>query len=491
MEKFRLYGSSPVLLTDLYQLTMAYGYWKTGIDTKEAVFQLFFRENPFQGGFSISCGLDYLTGILEHFRFEESDVAYLQSLRGNDGQKLFEEPFLEYLYALTLSCDIDAIPEGTVVFPHEPLVRVTGSLIQCQLLETLLLNIINFQTLIATKAARVCEAACGDPVLDFGLRRAQGFDGAITASRAAYIGGCAGTSNVLAGKIFGIPVKGTHAHSWVMAFDEELESFMAYAQAMPNNCVILVDTFDTIEGVRKAIETGKWLRNHGHELIGIRLDSGDLVSLSKTARRMLDDAGFEHAVIIGSNELDEYRIAYLKKNGSPIAVWGVGTKLVTAYDHPALGGVYKLVAVRRQGESWDYKIKLSDETLKITNPGILQVRRYCSGDIFVGDILYDVHLGIEDDTTMMYGIDSDSIEEISGYDMTEDLLVPIVRKGQPVYSSPTLDEIREHVRRKLSRLPAEVKKIENPARYPVGLEPELARFKDKLIFETREKTAQP
>jgi len=481
MEELRLYGSSPVLLTDLYQLTMAYGYWKTGVDTKEAVFNLFFRENPFQGGYSICCGLAYLTGVLERFHFENSDLTYLQSLHGNDGRKMFDDAFLDYLSDLTLSCDIDAIPEGTAVFPHEPLVRVTGPLIQCQLLETILLNIINFQTLIATKAARICEAACGDPVIDFGLRRAQGFDGAITACRASYIGGCVGTSNVLAGKIFGIPVKGTHAHSWVMAFDEELEAFMAYAQAMPNNCVLLVDTYDTIGGVYKAVETGKWLRNHGHTLAGIRLDSGDLLSLSTTARRLLDEAGFENTVIVGSNELDEYRIAHLKKNGAPISVWGVGTRLITAYDNPALGGVYKLVAVRRPGEQWDYKVKLSDEAMKTTNPGILQVRRFISNNCFAGDVMFDVQLGINDENTAMHGLHNGSPVEIPRSDTTEDLLVPVVRNGRPVYSAPTLDEIRNRVRQQLSQLPAGVKRLEQPSCYPVGLEPGLARLKERLV----------
>ncbi|HSW48721.1 MAG TPA: nicotinate phosphoribosyltransferase, partial [Bryobacteraceae bacterium] len=284
-----LYRHSLSLLTDLYQLTMAYGYWKLGVAEKQAAFHLVFRGNPFKGGFTVAAGLAYAVSYLENFRFDEGDLAYLKTLNGNDGRPLFERGFLDYLADLRLTCDVDAAPEGTVVFPHEPLVRVTGSILQAQLIETPLLNMINFQTLIATKAARVCLAAKGEPVLEFGLRRAQGIDGGIAASRAAYLGGCAATSNVLAGKLFGIPVKGTHAHSWVMSFDDELESFEAYAKAMPNNCVFLVDTYNTFEGVRRAVAVGRALRETGHEMIGIRLDSGDLAYLSIEARKILDE----------------------------------------------------------------------------------------------------------------------------------------------------------------------------------------------------------
>ncbi len=280
------------LLTDLYQLTMAYGYWKTGRDQQEAVFHLFYRHNPFRGGFAIAAGLADAVDYLRNLRFTPEDLGYLGSLTGRDGRALFEARFLEFLGNLRLTCDIDAVPEGTVVFPHEPLLRVRGPILEGQILETALLNQINFQTLIATKAARVCLAARGEPVLEFGLRRAQGIDGALTASRAAYLGGCDATSNVLAGKIYGIPVRGTHAHSWVMSFDTEREAFQAYAEAMPHNCVFLVDTYDTLKGVREAIGVGRWLRQHGHELAGIRLDSGDLAWLSVEARKLLDRAGF-------------------------------------------------------------------------------------------------------------------------------------------------------------------------------------------------------
>jgi nicotinate phosphoribosyltransferase len=314
-------GLNLALLTDLYELTMAYAHWKSGTAQKEAVFNLAFRHQPFHGGFSVACGLGQVLEILEDFAFDGSDLEYLAQLQGNDGKPLFERGFLQYLGQLKFSCDVDAIPEGTIVFPHEPLVQVRGPIIQAQILETLLLNIINFQTLIATKAARICLATRGEPVLEFGLRRAHGIDGALAASRAAYVGGCAATSNVLAGKLFGIPVKGTHAHSWVMSFETEMEAFKAYAEAMPNNCVFLVDTYDTLEGVKGAIEIGRWLRSRGSDLLGIRLDSGDLAYLSIEARTLLDAAGFEKAFIVASNDLDENIIASLKEQGATISVW--------------------------------------------------------------------------------------------------------------------------------------------------------------------------
>src|SRR2546422_1193636 len=322
--------SGRALLTDLYQLTMAYGYWRSGRAEREAVFHLFFRDLPFQCGFTLKAGLAPAIEFLRVFQFTEDDLAFLGAIRGNDDQPLFDRGFLDYLGTLRFSCDVDAIPEGTAVFPQEPLLRIQGPILQCQLLETALLNLINFQSLIATKAARVCLAARGEPVLEFGLRRAQGVDGALAASRAAYIGGCAATSNVLAAKLYGIPVRGTHAHSWVMSFDDEREAFRAYAEAMPNNCVFLVDTYDTLEGVRRAVEVGRLLRGRGHEMVGIRLDSGDLAWLSVEARKLLDAAGFPNAVIVASNDLDEHIIVSLKEQGARINVWGVGTKLVTA-----------------------------------------------------------------------------------------------------------------------------------------------------------------
>src|SRR6266850_8304231 len=285
---------------------MASGYWQSSRAEREAVFHLFFRKPPFQSGFTLAAGLGPAIEYLQTFQFVEEDLEFLRAINGNDGQPLFKPGFLDYLRTLQFACDVDAIPEGTVVFAQEPLLRIQGPILQCQLFETALLNLVNFQSLIATKAARVCLATRGQPVLEFGLRRAQGVDGALSASRAAYIGGCASTSNVLAAKLYGIPVRGTHAHSWVMSFDDEREAFRAYAEAMPNNCIFLVDTYDTLEGVRRAVEIGGWLREKGHEMAGIRLDSGDLAWLSIEARKILDAAGFPKAVIVASNNLDEH-----------------------------------------------------------------------------------------------------------------------------------------------------------------------------------------
>src|SRR5256886_2907961 len=268
------------LTTDLYEVTMAYGYWKAGVCDHEAAFHVTFRHNPFGGQFTVACGLATAIDFLRTFQFTETEIAYLGSQRGNDGKPLFDSSFLDYLHDLQLTCDIEAIAEGTLVFPNEPLIRVCGPVAQCQLLETALLNILNFQSLIATKAARVCLAANNDPVIEFGLRRAQGVDGGLTAARAAYIGRCAGTSKLQAGQRFGIPVSGTQAHSWIMFFENEKEAFETYARAIPNNCIFLVDTYNSIEGVRHAIDVGRQLRRNGHDMIGVRLDSGDRVTLS-------------------------------------------------------------------------------------------------------------------------------------------------------------------------------------------------------------------
>jgi putative nicotinate phosphoribosyltransferase len=320
---------SAALTTDLYEVTMTCGYWEAGVNNHDAVFHATFRENPFGGQFTVACGLATAIDFLRAFHFTETQVDYLGSQHGNDGKPLFDSGFLDYLRTLQLTCDIDAIPEGTLVFPDEPLIRVVGPIAQCQLLETALLNIFNFQSLITTKAARVCLAAKGDPVIEFGLRRSQGVDGGLTAARAAYIGGCAGTSNLQAGQQFGIPVSGTQAHSWIMFFENELEAFKTHAEAMPNNCIFLVDTYDSIDGIRHAIEVAAELRRQGHEMIGVRLDSGDGAALSIKARRMLDEAGFTNAKIVGSGDLDEYMITDLKRRGAKIDVWGVGTKLAT------------------------------------------------------------------------------------------------------------------------------------------------------------------
>ncbi len=474
-----------VLLTDLYQLTMAYGYWKNQVHEREAVFHLFFRKNPFNSGFSVACGLADVIEYIAAFRFDEDELLYLGSLTGNDGQPLFEGGFLEYLRKLQFTCDVNAIPEGTLVFPHEPLVRVRGPILQCQLLETALLNIVNFQTLIATKAARVCHAAAPEPVLEFGLRRAQGIDGAMAASRAAHVGGCAATSNVLAGMRYGIPVKGTHAHSWVMSFDTEEEAFDAYADAMPNNCVFLVDTYDTLEGVRTAVRVGKRLREKGHELVGVRLDSGDLAYLSIEARKILDEGGFPKALVVASNDLDEQTINSIKQQGGKVGIWGVGTKLVTAFDQPAMGGVYKLAAIRRENGNWRYSLKLSEQPIKVSNPGIQQVRRFQLGNEFIGDMIYNEGAPMKSDRVIVDPINMSRSKKIPTDATSEDLLVPVFEAGQLVYQSPNIQDLRQRTTDQLKGFHDGVKRFLNPHEYPVGLEAGLHALKTELILKAR------
>lgn len=480
-----LHKKYSVLLTDLYQLTMAYGYWKNQVHENEAVFHVFFRKNPFKSGYSVACGLEDAIEYMRGFELDKEEIDYLATLCGNDGKPLFEKGFLDYLHDLKFTCDIEAVPEGTVVFPHEPLVRVRGPIIQGQLLETALLNIINFQTLIATKATRVCYAAEGEPVLEFGLRRAQGIDGAMAASRAAHIGGCAATSNVLAGMRYNIPVKGTHAHSWVMSFDTEEEAFEAYANAMPNNCVFLVDTYDTLEGVRTAVRVGKRLREKGHEMVGVRLDSGDLAYLSIEARKILDEGGFPKALVVASNDLDENIIASLKQQGAKIGIWGVGTKLVTAYDQPAMGGVYKLAAIRNKAGEWNYSIKLSEQPIKVSNPGVQQVRRFRLGDEFVGDMIYNEGADMKSDRLLVDPVNMTRSKKMPVEAVHEDLLVPIFKKGELVYQTPPIAEIRQRTFDQLKCFHGGVKRFLNPHEYPVGLEVGLHQLKTELILKAR------
>lgn len=458
------------LLTDLYQLTMAAGYWKSGKAEQESVFHLFFRKLPFAGGYAIAAGLGDVVEWLKGFRFPKAELEYLATIPGRDGKPLFESGFLGYLSQMKWQCDVDAMPEGTAVFPHEPLIRVRGPLVQAQLVETALLNIVNFQTLIATKAARVCEAAQGEPVLEFGLRRAQGPDGAVMASRAAFIGGAAATSNVLAGMTHGIPVRGTHAHSWVMSFDSEMEAFEAYADAMPNNCVFLVDTYDTLEGVHHAVEVGKRLRERGHELAGVRLDSGDLAWLSIEARRILDEGGFPQAFIVASNDLDEHLIESLKHQGAKISVWGVGTQMVTGGAQSALGGVYKLGAIRNDASEWEPKIKLSEQAIKVSNPGIQQVRRFTLNDEFRGDAIFDEELGCAEPVTIVHPADVSRMKTMPEAATHEDLLQPVFRSGKLVVTPPSLSEIQVRCRDQLKHLHATVKRLQHPHEYPAGVE---------------------
>ncbi len=476
-----LYGQSLALLTDLYELTMAYGYWKLGITERESVFHLFFRKRPFNGMMAIAAGLQDAIEYIQKFRYDASDLAYLEQIKGENGQPLFEKAFLDYLSRFTFSCDIDAVPEGTAVFPYEPLVRVQGPIIQAQLLESPLLNIINFQTLIATKAARICWAARPDPVVEFGLRRAQGIDGALSASRAAYIGGCHATSHVLAGKLYGIPVKGTHAHSWIMAFDEEEEAFRAFAEVMPNNCIFLVDTYDSIAGAKKAIETARLLRKKGIEMIGVRLDSGDLAHLSIEIRKLLDEAGFPEAKIMASNELDELIIGDLKHQGAKVNLWGVGTNLVTGKDQPALDGVYKLSAIRDAQGVWQNKVKISEQIIKVTNPGILQVRRYFDERGNIADMIFNTQAPLEEKCVIIDPLDPIRTKAISSQTAHQDLLIPILQKGKSVYTHPTLSQMRDTAQAGLARFSPAMRRFLYPQPYLAGLEKSLYEMKVNLI----------
>lgn len=482
-----LYRPSLALLTDLYQLTMAFAHWKTGSYRKEAVFHLYFRNNPYAGGFTVACGLSRAKEFLQDFRFVEEDLDYLRTLAGQDGSPLFEEGFLDYLRDLKLECDIDAVDEGRIVFPSTPLLRVRGPIIAAQLMETPLLNIINFETLIATKAARIRIAARAEPVMEFGLRRAQGIDGALAASRAAYIGGCDATSNVLAGRMFGIPVRGTHSHSWVMAFSSEMESFEQYAAASPGNCIFLVDTFHSLDGVAHAIRVGRQLKEKGHKLAGIRLDSGDLAYLSIEARRMLDEAGFTEAAIVASNELDENIIASLREQGARVSSWGVGTRLITGHDQAAMGGVYKLSAVRDPGGPWRARMKLSEQAAKVSNPGIQQVRRFSSGSEFVGDMIWheDPDSGIGPSSLMIDPLDMTRRRSFGSGQAFEDLLKPVFRKGVLVSGPESLDRVRTRLADDLSRLHPGIKRFVNPHIYPVGLEESLFKMRSDLMLRLR------
>lgn len=474
------YTYSP-LLTDFYQLTMAYSYWQLNMHEREASFHLLFRNAPFKGNYALSCGLGSVVDFLRQWQFQPDDIAYLASLKNAHDEPLFANEFLIYLQQLKFTCDVDAIPEGTVVFAQTPLLRIQGPLLQCQLLESSLLNIINFQTLIATKATRVCRAAAGDPVIEFGLRRAQGPDGALSASRAAYIGGCMATSNALAGKLYRIPVRGTHAHSWVSAFPTELEAFESYAKAMPNNCVLLVDTYNTVSGVQNAIQVGNALRKKNADLLGVRLDSGDLADLSIKTRQMLDAAGFENTTILASNTIDEHVIESLKEQNAKISAWGVGTNLVTAYDQPALDGVYKLSALRNPQGQWEYKLKLSETAVKISNPGRHQVRRFFCNNQYVMDVIYDLDLGISDIPETVLLNPALTKARLDDCDAFVDLLKPIMRAGKLLEPLESIHETRKNAIKEAEYF----YQTHQDQPYAVALEKNLYDLKQKLVEELK------
>jgi nicotinate phosphoribosyltransferase len=473
------------LLTDYYQLTMMGGYWKTGRKDLQACFNYTFRELPPHNGFAITAGLEQLLDLIENLHFTEQDLDYLSGLGA------FDDPFLEYLRDFRTTCSIEAVPEGTVIFPHEPILQIEGPLIEAQLLETAVLNTLNYQTLIATKAARIRSACGSDNLVEFGLRRAHGPDGGLSGSRAAYIGGANSTSNMLAGKAFGIPVTGTHAHSWVMSFDNELDAFRAYA-ACYDEPILLVDTYDTLtSGLPNAVTVFKELRAAGKAARpAIRLDSGDLSRLSKAAYRMFAEAGFPDLLIIASNELDEDLIADLKRQGARINSWGVGTHLITSSDHPALGGVYKLVAVRENGGAWEPRIKLSSNLGKMTDPGRKRLVRYYDG---AGRPLADlIRLDDENPDVIDPGQPAKPVPFAERHDLSflravwdatrcESLLQPVMRDGVRLGEPPALTEIRDRACAQVASLPEELRRLRNPEIYAVGLSPRLAAEKVRLV----------
>lgn len=473
------------LFADFYEITMAYGYWKSGTADREAVFHVYFRSHPFGGGFTLACGLADFAAWLDRPRFSADELRYLANLESAAGKPVFDAAFLEFLGGLGFACSIDALPEGTAVFPLEPLLRVRGPILQAQLLETAALNMLNFQSLIATKAARVCLAAGGDPVIEFGLRRAQGPDGGLSASRAAYVGGCAATSNTLAGKVFGIPVKGTMAHSWIMSFGDEAAAFAAFAEALPGNAFFLVDTYDTLKGVEHAIEAGRELKRRGRSLAGIRLDSGDLAWLSRESRRLLDAAGFYDALIMASNELDEHIIESLKAQGAAIDVWGVGTNLVTGAGQGALGGVYKLAAIRDAAGSWRPVAKISEQAEKTSVPGLLQVRRYGRNGLWLGDMILDETDPREPGDMIIDPFDSTRRKRLPAGASGRNLLVPVYERGRRVRANEDLSAIRKRAASELAHLDPGIRRFRNPHRYPAGLSADLHRKRLRLIAEAK------
>lgn len=477
------------LLTDLYELTMMQGYFKNKDKNETVVFDAFYRNNPNGGGYAIAAGLEQVIDYIKNLHFDEEDIAYLRSL------KIFDEDFLEYLSSFHFSGDIYAIPEGTVMFPREPVIKVVAPIMEAQLVETAILTIINHQSLIATKASRVCFAARGDGIMEFGLRRAQGPDAGIYGARAAMIGGCIGTSNVLAGQLFDVPVKGTHAHSWIMSFPDEYTAFKTYANIYPNACLLLVDTYDTLKsGVPNAIRVFTEMREAGIPLTmyGIRLDSGDLAYLSKKARKMLDAAGFPDAIISASNDLDEYLIDSLKIQGATITSWGVGTNLITSKDCPSFGGVYKLAAVRDSEGNFIPKIKLSENSEKVTNPGnktIYRIYEKETGKIKADLICLADEIFDESQPMKLF----DPVEpwkktrlEGGTYTLRE-LLVPVFKNGECCYNSPSVMEIRDICQKELNTLWDETRRLVNPHKVYVDLSKKLYDMKIKLLDEMTEK----
>ncbi len=473
------------LLTDLYELTMMQGYFRNMDRNETVIFDAFYRSNPNGGGYAIAAGLEQLIQYIKELHFAPQDIEYLAGLN------IFDRDFLDYLANFRFSGSIYAIPEGTVIFPREPIVKVIAPIMEAQLVETAILNIINHQSLIATKASRVCFAARGDGIMEFGLRRAQGPDAGTYGARAAVIGGCVGTSNVLCGQLFDVPVKGTHAHSWIMSFPDEYTAFKTYAEMYPSACILLVDTYDTLKsGVPNAIRVFQEMREAGVKLTnyGIRLDSGDLAYLSKKARKMLDAAGFPDAVISASNDLDEYLIDSLKVQGAAITSWGVGTNLITSKDWPAFGGVYKLAAIMDENGSFVPKIKLSENSEKVTNPGNKTIYRIYDRE--TGKIRADLICLVdetfsEDEPLLLF----DPLEPWKktklkpGTYTLREILKPVFLDGKCVYESPRVMDIRDYCQRELSTLWDETRRLINPQEVYVDLSDKLYHIKIDLLEE--------
>lgn len=469
------------LHTDFYQLTMMQGYWRAGLFRHRACFDLFFRHCPFSGGFAVAAGLPLVVDYLQNLRFAREDLSYLRSL------KEFDRDFLQALTEFRFEGEVCAIPEGSPVFPMEPILRVTAPLPQCQLIESALLNLVNFQTLIATKAARVCQEAGPDRVLEFGLRRAQGPDGALSASRAAYLGGCVATSNVLAGRRYGIPVRGTHAHSWVAAFPDELTAFRAYAESYPEHCVLLVDTYDTLKnGVPNAIRVGLEMKARGQKLQGIRLDSGDLAYLSIEARRLLDEAGLSEVQIACSSDLDEYLIRDLKAQGARIDLFGVGTNLVAARGDSALSGVYKMAAIAEEGGRWRLTQKVSEKGSKLTLPGLKQVWRLSQPDgIYQADLI-ELDGEQPDFQTGVIGYHPQfpyQKKQYAGVAEARPILEPVLQRGKLLRPLPSLKESRRYLQQELAKLHPSVRRLVNPHSYKVSVGQALQAALDQLRAE--------
>ena len=473
------------LLTDLYEMTMMQGYFKQG-HNNTVVFDAFYRSNPCQGGYAICAGIEQMIDYIENLHFDDADISYLRSTG------IFEEDFLDYLKNFHFSGDIYAVPEGSVIFPREPIVKVIAPIMEAQLVETAILNIVNHQSLIATKASRVCYATQGDPVMEFGLRRAQGPDAGTYGARAAVIGGCAGTSNVLAGQLFGVPVLGTHAHSWIMSFEDEYTAFKKYAELYPTACTLLVDTYDTLKsGVPNAIKVFEEMRAE-NKLVkgkyGVRLDSGDLAYLSKKVRKMLDAAGFEDAVICASNDLDEYLIESLKLQGATIKSWGVGTHMITSKDCPSFGGVYKLAAIKKDDGTFTPKIKLSENSEKVTNPGNKTFYRIYDKDSgkIKADLICLVDEQFSEDEDMKLFDPAEPWKKTTlpaGSFTLREMMVKVIENGNRCYVSPSVMEIRDICTKEKNTLWEENLRFSNPAKVYVDLSQKLYDIKNSLLNE--------